>query len=123
MTGFQVAPECLAPAELRFGVEERTSADGIALKATEPIALEKLAEQIAASGADAIAISLLFSFANPANESMVHAALKETGLSVSVSHSFCRSFASSSGHPRLWPMPICANRWRLYEKAGHERGR
>jgi N-methylhydantoinase A len=83
---FQVAPDCLAPAELRFGVEERTSADGIALKATEPIALEKLAEQIAASGADAIAISLLFSFANPANESMVHAALKETGLSVSVSH-------------------------------------
>jgi N-methylhydantoinase A len=83
---FQAAPDCLAPAELRFGVEERVSAEGIALMEAEPGALEHLAEQIRASGAEAIAISLLFSFANPVNERTVYAALKKTGLPVSVSH-------------------------------------
>jgi N-methylhydantoinase A len=83
---FQVAPDCLAPAELRFGIEERTTAEGIVLKSGEPAALEQLAERIGASSAEAIAISLLFSFANPSNESMVHAALSGIGIPVSVSH-------------------------------------
>jgi len=83
---FQSAPDCLAPAALRFGVEERISAEGVALKAADSAALDQLAERITASGAEAIAISLLFSFANPANENMVYAALKKTGLPVSVSH-------------------------------------
>jgi N-methylhydantoinase A len=83
---FQLAPDCLAPAALRFGVDERVSAEGVVLRSVDPVELERLTAQIAASGAEAIAISLLFSFANPCNESVVHAALKESGLPVSVSH-------------------------------------
>jgi N-methylhydantoinase A len=83
---FQTAPDCLAPAELRFGVGERVSAEGIELEGPEGAELEQLEERITASGAEAIAISLLFSFANPSHERMVHAALRKTGLPVSVSH-------------------------------------
>lgn len=83
---FQAAPDCLAPAELRFGVEERTTAEGLQLKSAESAALEQLAERIRTSGAEAVALSLLFSFANPSNESMVQAALAEIGIPVSVSH-------------------------------------
>jgi len=89
---FQLAPDCLAPAQLRFGVEERTSAEGIVLRTADPAALVLLKERIAASGAEAIAISLLFSFANPSNESMVYAALRDTGLLVSVSHRILPEF-------------------------------
>ncbi|MGD0735378.1 MAG: hydantoinase/oxoprolinase family protein [Terracidiphilus sp.] len=83
---FQAAPDCLAPAELRFGVEERTTAEGLQLKSAESAALSQLAERIRTSDAESIAISLLFSFANPSNESMVQAALAEIGIPVSVSH-------------------------------------
>jgi N-methylhydantoinase A len=83
---FQAAPDCLVPVGLRFGIDERVSAEGLILKSANPGALERLAVQIRASGAEAIAISLLFSFANPANESMVHGGLKDIGLPVSVSH-------------------------------------
>ena len=89
---FQPAPDCLAPAALRFGVEERTGAEGEILRNIDPAALEKLAEQIASSGAEAIAISLLFSFANTANESQVSAALKKLGLPVSISHRILPEF-------------------------------
>ena len=89
---FQSAPDCLAPAALRFGVEERTSAEGEILRKIDPAALENLAEQIANSGAEAIAISLLFSFANTANESHVSAALEKLGLPVSISHRILPEF-------------------------------
>src|ERR1700760_468819 len=59
---FQPAPDCLAPAELRFGVVERTSAEGEILLTSDPAALERLADRISASGSEAVAISLLFSF-------------------------------------------------------------
>ncbi len=89
---FQPAPDCLAPAALRFGVEERTSAEGEILRNIDPAALEDLAEQIANSGAEAIAISLLFSFANTANESHVSVALEKLGLPVSISHRILPEF-------------------------------
>src|SRR5215467_13553750 len=53
----------LAPAELRFGVDERTSAEGAVLRAPSAASLENLAEQIAAQNPQVVAISLLFSFA------------------------------------------------------------
>jgi len=65
----------LAPAEMRFGVDERTSAEGTVLRAPTPQSLKDLAAQIAAQKPQAIALSLLFSFANPQNEKAVVAAL------------------------------------------------
>jgi N-methylhydantoinase A len=76
----------LAPAELRFGVDERTSAEGAILRAPTAASLKTLAAQIAARKPQAIALSLLFSFANPENERAVVAALAGLNLPLSVSH-------------------------------------
>jgi N-methylhydantoinase A len=89
---FQPAPECLAPAELRFGVEERTSAEGEILLSPDQAALEELVAQISKSGAESVAISLLFSFANSLNESKVSEALAKLDIPVSVSHRILPEF-------------------------------
>ncbi len=47
---------------------------------------KRLAERIRTSDAEAVAISLLFSFANPINEQAVASALAEIGIPVSISH-------------------------------------
>jgi N-methylhydantoinase A len=82
----------LAPSELRFGVDERTSAGGVVLHAPSAASLETLAEQIAAQKPQAVAISLLFSFANPANEKAVAATLARLKLPLSVSHQILPEF-------------------------------
>jgi N-methylhydantoinase A len=83
---FQPAPICLTPEHLRFGVDERISAEGEVLEAPAEHTLRGLAERIRSSGAEAVAISLLFSFANPVNEQAVAEALEELGIPISVSH-------------------------------------
>ncbi len=76
----------IVPRELRFGVHERVAPDGsILVQPTDP-ELNELCDRIQASGAEAIAISLLFAFANPQNERQVHRALSQLGLPISVSH-------------------------------------
>ncbi len=82
----------LAPAELRFGVDERTSAEGTVLRAPTPASLEALVAQIAAQRPQAIALSLLFSFAKPANEKAVAAALAALNLPISISHQILPEF-------------------------------
>jgi N-methylhydantoinase A len=62
---------CLVPAELRFGIDERVSAEGAILRSPTEDELIALSKKIHASGAESIAISLLFSFANPENERRV----------------------------------------------------
>jgi len=83
---FMDAPPCLVPAALRFGVPERVSAEGKILRAPTESELGELREVVRASGAEAVAISLLFSFANPANERLVVEALSPLGLPLSISH-------------------------------------
>ncbi len=82
----------LAPSELRFGVDERVSAEGTILRAPDEASLESLAERIAAQKPQAIAISLLFSFANPANEKSVAEALAGLKLPLSISHQILPEF-------------------------------
>ncbi len=82
----------LSPAELRFGVDERTSAEGTVLRAPTAASLKTLAAQIAAENPQAIALSLLFSFANPENEQAVVAALAALNLPLSVSHQILPEF-------------------------------
>jgi N-methylhydantoinase A len=72
---------CIVPKELRFGVRERVSAEGEILLAPSEQELLDLRERIAASGAESLAISLLFSFANQENERRVAVALREIGRS------------------------------------------
>lgn len=89
---FAPIPVCLAPGELRFGVPERVSAEGKILRAPSEEELRVLAEAVQKSGAQAIAVSLLFAFANPDNEQLVVAALSHLGLPVSASHRILPEF-------------------------------
>src|SRR5258708_10095053 len=76
----------LAPPELRFGVEERTSAEGKVLPSADTAAIAALVSEIKVLKPEAIAISLLFSFANPENERLVAQELSGVGVPLSVSH-------------------------------------
>ncbi len=89
---FAPVPVCLAPRELRFGVRERVSAEGEILLAATDEELAALTEKVRASGAEAVAISLLFAFANPETERRVEAALLGIGIPVSASHRILPEF-------------------------------
>ncbi len=82
----------LAPDDLRFGVEERTACDGSVLREVSAEALAQLKETVTASRPESIAVSLLFSFANPANERAVVARLRELGVPLSASHEILPEF-------------------------------
>jgi N-methylhydantoinase A len=82
--------EPLVPPELRFGVPERTAVNGEVLQV--PGSLEALANSIEAKQPEAIAVSLLFSFANPQNEKKIAAALKALNLPLSLSHQLLPEF-------------------------------
>ena len=84
--------EPLVPSDLRFGIAERTDSEGRILEAPEAKDLDTLREKIAAHTPDSIAISLLFSFANPANENTVAEALRGLGTPLSVSHKILPEF-------------------------------
>jgi len=89
---FAPAPRCLVPRELRFGVPERVSAEGVILRSPTEAELEILVEEVRATGAEAAAISLLFSFANPTTEKRVEAALQRLEIPVSTSHRILPEF-------------------------------
>src|SRR5580693_1871642 len=84
--------EPLVSADLRFGVDERTSSDGEILQQPSPRDLLDLKSRILEKRPEAIAISLLFSFANPKNENLVAATLSDLGLPLSVSHQILPEF-------------------------------
>ena len=84
--------EPLVAPDLRFGVGERTSGDGELLKAPTQVELVDLAKTIASKRPDAVAISFLFSFANPQNERAAASALNGLGAPVSVSHRILPEF-------------------------------
>ena len=67
----------LVPTDLRFGLAERVEFTGSALQSPSPDEIRKLASAVAASGAEAVAVSLLFSFLNPLHEEMLLEALRE----------------------------------------------
>ncbi|HWW14617.1 MAG TPA: hydantoinase/oxoprolinase family protein [Candidatus Dormibacteraeota bacterium] len=84
--------EPLVPADLRFGIEERTASDGEILTAPTPADLKTLTSEIRAKHTESIAISLLFSFANPKNEQAIAEALKSLGVPLSLSHEILPEF-------------------------------
>ena len=89
---FAPLPVCLVAKDLRFGVPERVSAEGEMLRAPTEEELTVLVEKVRDSGAEAVAISLLFSFANPQTERRVEAALLQLGLPVSASYRILPEF-------------------------------
>ncbi len=75
----------LAAREMRFGVDERVAADGEILRSPQSADIEELVREMARAKPQAIALSLLFSFANPNNERAVMRALEPLQIPVSVS--------------------------------------
>jgi len=84
--------EPLVANDLRFGINERTATDGKILTAPTDQELNSLAEKIAAAKPQSIAISLLFSFANPQNELKVAEALRSLAVPLSISHQILPEF-------------------------------
>ena len=87
--------ERLAPLverNMRFGVAERVAYTGEILQAPERSELARVAVDVHRSGAESIAISTLFSFANPANERAIAQVLEELALPLSVSHEILPEF-------------------------------
>lgn len=89
---FAPLPACLVPAERRFGIAERVSAEGAILLSPSDIQLADLVEQVRQSGAESVAVSLLFSFADPETERRVGRALQGLGIPVSCSHRILPEF-------------------------------
>jgi N-methylhydantoinase A len=80
-------PAPLAAAELRFEAAERVGPEGV----VEPLAegeAERLADLVGESGAESVAICLLFSYLDPAHERAIAAHLRRElpGVHVSASH-------------------------------------
>jgi len=82
----------LAPSELRFGVEERTSAEGKIIQHPDRTALQNLVQAISGAKPEAVAVSLLFSFANPQNEQAVAQELKQLNVPLSISYQILPEF-------------------------------
>jgi N-methylhydantoinase A len=82
----------LVPRQLRFGIKERTAADGRILARPSENEIRSLKRRLRQSSVDSLAVCFLFSFANPANERHVAARLKSLGLPISVSHQILPEF-------------------------------
>lgn len=89
---FAPIPVCLVPRDLRFGLPERVGAAGEILRTPSDEELAALVESVRNSGARAVALSLLFSFANPETERRAEAALRSLGVPVSSSHRILPEF-------------------------------
>lgn len=78
-------PRPLVPRRLRFTLDERTGATGRRRRAVQPRELSALRERLARGPARAVAVCLLHSYLNAANERAVGAGLRRGGLPVSLS--------------------------------------
>jgi len=79
-------PEPLVPQARRLGLRERLDANGRVLRPPSRAEISRIAREVVRSGADSVAICLLFSFVNPSHEKLLARALIATGLPFSVSH-------------------------------------
>ncbi len=75
-----------------FGIAERIGPEGSILLAPADAALDQLRREIRKSNSESIAVSLLFSFANPTHEQAVAAALASLRLPISLSHQILPEF-------------------------------
>jgi N-methylhydantoinase A/oxoprolinase/acetone carboxylase beta subunit len=79
-------PEPLVARAMRFGVAERTLFDGSIIRSLGRTTLARIRRLAARSGAEAFAVCLLHSYANPKNEESIARTLAPLGRPLSVSH-------------------------------------
>jgi N-methylhydantoinase A len=76
----------LVPGERRFGIAGRVDPAGALVDEFDEAAVDGIRKKIQRSGAEAVAISLLFSFVEPEFERRVARALRDLKLPLSISH-------------------------------------
>src|SRR5262249_44744267 len=79
-------PTPLIPRAMRVGVAERTYFDGTIAKTLSAEELRRIAARVANLNAEAVAVCLLHSYANPQSENAIAHALARLPIPVSVSH-------------------------------------
>lgn len=89
---FVQLPPPLVEHRLCFEADERVDQHGHALQALKSELAASLAERVAASGVESVAVCLLFSFTNPHHERMIAAELRKRGLAVSISSDILPEF-------------------------------
>jgi N-methylhydantoinase A len=87
-------PKPLVPRDLTFELGERVGADGHVIQALARTEVEGLAARLATLGIEAVAVSLLHSWANPEHERQVGEVLRSAmpGVFVTLSHEILREF-------------------------------
>ncbi len=83
---FVTRPAPLISRALRFGVRERIAPDASILTPLNQTQLEEIVTRISESGAESVAVCLLFAFANPKHEQQIAKALEGLNIPVSLSH-------------------------------------
>lgn len=78
-------PEPLVPRRRRWELKERVLADGSVDIALDPEQVRRVARRLRREGVEAVAVSLLHAYRNPAHESQVGALLREASPGVSLS--------------------------------------
>lgn len=84
----------LVPRSLRFEVEERVSAAGVIVTGLDEAGLEPVAQALAASGVEALAILFLHCYANPSHEKQAKAFFERRfpGMFVTASHELSQEY-------------------------------
>ncbi|MBF0497016.1 MAG: hydantoinase/oxoprolinase family protein [Deltaproteobacteria bacterium] len=82
----------IVPAELRFGVKERTTSSGSVIQALESDDLAEVIDRVSRAEVESVAVCLLFSFLNPTHERELGRALARLNLPVSLSHEIIAEF-------------------------------
>jgi N-methylhydantoinase A len=87
-------PKPLVARDLTFEVDERMNAKGAVLKPLDAAAVERLAALLKQRRIEAVAVSLLHAYANPAHERQAGAILREClpGVFVTLSHEILREY-------------------------------
>jgi N-methylhydantoinase A len=80
-----VKPPPLVREDLRFGVTERVVASGEVIEPLDDADLRRLVSRLKQSGAESIAITLLFSFLHPEHEERIASALETLDVPLSLS--------------------------------------
>jgi N-methylhydantoinase A len=82
----------LVPRKMRFGLRERTAADGSILMCPSKRELQDIRNRLKKCKAESIALCLLFAFANPTIELLVLRELQKLEVPISVSHRILPEF-------------------------------
>ncbi len=119
--------EPLVPRKWRFGVHERTASAGDIVLRPSTRELQALTKRVGQAKAQAIAISFLFSFANPQNEKQVAQALRALQVPLSISCEILPEFReyerTSTVVVNAYLQPVMQNYFENLERRTRARGR